>query len=52
MYGMGLLPRLFDVSFSAADERIHRECRSCGKNVGAGATECPDCGAEIAVYAL
>ena len=52
-YDMRLLPRLFDVSFSAAtDERVHRECRSCGKNVGDETTECPACGGEIAAYTL
>ena len=50
---MRLLPRLFDVSSGAAtDERMHRECRSCGENVGDETTECPACGGDIAVYAL
>ena len=50
---MRLLPRPFDVPFGAGtDERVHRECRSCGKNVGADAAECPGCGGDIAVYTL
>jgi ribosomal protein L37E len=50
---MRLLPRLFDVSSGAAtNERMHRECRSCGRNVEDETTECPTCGGGIAAYAL
>jgi rRNA maturation endonuclease Nob1 len=30
----------------------HVECRNCGQNLSPNAEECPDCGGEVAVYAL
>jgi hypothetical protein len=48
---MGWLDLPFSLSLSE-QEGVHRECRECGANVDSEATDCPDCGGDIAEYPL
>jgi len=45
-----ILPDGGEVQKKSTD--VHIECRSCGSNLAAEASECPNCGGEIVVYEL
>jgi rubrerythrin len=48
---MGVFDRLTgDGERSDAD--VHHECRECGRTLSREATECPDCGGDVATYEL
>lgn len=48
---MGVFDRLTgDGERSDAD--VHHECRECGRTLSGEATECPDCGGDVATYEL